>query len=62
MQPNEIKTFTQYFMPYAEIGYVKNATKEAAINIEWYNNDFQVKVYATSVYKNEIDNYFKDNR
>ena len=52
MQPNEIKTFTQYFMPYAEIGYVKNATKEAAINIEWSNNNLHIKVYATSVYNN----------
>ena len=39
-------------MPYAEIGYVKNATKEAAINTEWNNNDLQIKVYATSVYDN----------
>lgn len=54
MQPNEIKTFTQYFMPYAEIGYVKNATKEAAINIEWNNNDLQIKVYATAVYNDAI--------
>jgi tetratricopeptide (TPR) repeat protein len=50
MQPNEIKTFTQYFMPYAEIGCVKNATKDAAINIEWENNKLHIKVYATSVY------------
>ncbi len=50
MQPNEIKTFTQYFMPYAEIGIVKNATKEAAINVEWKNNQLHVKVYTTAVY------------
>ena len=54
IQPNEIKTFTQYFMPYAEIGYVKNATKEAAINIEWNHNDLQIKIYATAVYNDAI--------
>ncbi|TKK64552.1 DUF5107 domain-containing protein [Ilyomonas limi] len=52
IQPNEIKTFTQYFMPYAGIGYVKNATKEAAINIEWSGNSLAIKVYATAVYDN----------
>ncbi|MEP6682871.1 MAG: DUF5107 domain-containing protein [Parafilimonas sp.] len=62
MQPNEIKTFTQYFMPYAEIGYVKNATKEAAINIEWNENDLQIKVYATSVYDNASIIILKDDK
>jgi tetratricopeptide (TPR) repeat protein len=62
MQPNEIKTFTQYFMPYAEIGYVKNATKEAAINIEWNNNDLQIKVYATSVYDKTAIIVFNDDK
>ncbi|HYJ63540.1 MAG TPA: DUF5107 domain-containing protein, partial [Parafilimonas sp.] len=52
MQPNETKTFTQYFIPYAEIGIVKNATKDAAINIEWENNQLHVKIYATAVYNN----------
>ncbi len=52
MQPNEIKNFTQYFMPYAGIGYVKNATKEAAINIEWNDDTLQIKVYTTSEYNN----------
>jgi len=56
MQPNEIKTFTQYFMPYAEIGIVKNATKEAALNIEWKNDDLHIKVYTTSFYTDAIIN------
>lgn len=54
MQPNEIKTFTQYFMPYHSIGYVKNATKDAAINVEWNDNALNIKVYATSVYNNAL--------
>lgn len=50
MQPNEIKTFTQYFMPYHSIGYVKNATKDAAINVEWNDNTINIKVYVTSIF------------
>lgn len=52
MQPNEVKSFEQYFMPYALIGAVKNATKEAMVNMEADGKDLQVKVYATSSYKN----------
>jgi tetratricopeptide (TPR) repeat protein len=62
MQPNEIKTFTQYFMPYAQIGMVKNATKEAAINIEWENNALHIKVYATSLYKNATITVLRDGK
>src|SRR5215831_11912973 len=52
LQPYEEKAFEQYFMPYAKIGVVKNATKEAMLNLEIDNNTAAVKVYATSVYKN----------
>lgn len=52
LQPNEEKTFEQYFMPYAQIGVVKNATKEAMINFELNKNIASIKVYATAVYKN----------
>ena len=34
IQPNEEKTFEQYFLPYHSIGVVKNATKDAAVNLE----------------------------
>ncbi|MGB7393693.1 MAG: DUF5107 domain-containing protein, partial [Pricia sp.] len=34
MHPYEEKSFTQYFMPYYNVGVVKNATKEALINLE----------------------------
>ncbi|WEK35667.1 MAG: DUF5107 domain-containing protein [Candidatus Pseudobacter hemicellulosilyticus] len=52
LQPNEGKTFEQYFMPYALIGAVKNATKEAMLNMEWTGNQLSLKVYATGVYNN----------
>lgn len=51
LQPNEIKDFEQYFMPYALIGVVKNATKEAMVNLEATENVFHIKVYATASYK-----------
>jgi len=37
------KTFEQYFMPYAEIGIVKNATKEAMISAEKVDSNYVVK-------------------
>ncbi len=54
IQPNEEKTFEQYFMPYAELGMVKNATKEAMINVEVEGKKVTLMVYATSVYEEAI--------
>lgn len=34
LQPYEEKSWVQYFMPYSEVGYVKNATKDAIINLD----------------------------
>ena len=50
LQPYEEKSFTQYFMPYREVGMVKNATKEAVVNIEAEGKLLHVKLYVTSVY------------
>lgn len=50
LMPNEEKTFEQYFMPFAKTGGVKNATKEALINIVQNNNGLLINVYATAVY------------
>lgn len=61
LQPNEEKTFEQYFMPYAKIGLVKNATKEAMLNIEFGVNEIQIKVYATAVYPDSIVTLLKNN-
>lgn len=52
LQPNEEKTFEQYFMPYTLLGAVKNATKEAMLNVERVGEDILLKVYATGVYDN----------
>jgi tetratricopeptide (TPR) repeat protein len=54
IQPNEEKSFEEYFMPYAEIGMVKNASKEAALNVEFNGNEVAIKVYATAAYDNAV--------
>ncbi len=58
LQPNEEKIFEQYFMPYYKVGIVKNATKEAMINVEIKEKKVSVIVYATGVYsKTNINMY-----
>ncbi len=52
MHPYEEKSFKQYFMPYSHVGVVKNATKEALVNLEIVNGEAQIKVYVTSIYTN----------
>lgn len=49
LAPYEEKRFTQYFMPYQEVGVVKNATKDLVFNID-KNEDGTVwlRLYATS--------------
>ena len=48
LQPFEEKQFVQYFMPYHSIGMVKNASKEAMINLEFSNNTVHIKLYVTT--------------
>lgn len=48
LQPYEEKTFTQYFMPYRELGVVKNASADLMLNIEQHDGEFVCKVFATS--------------
>lgn len=51
LKPFEEKVFTQYFMPYKGLGYIKNATKEAAVNLEFEKGKATFSVYVTSPYK-----------
>ncbi|HSC55498.1 MAG TPA: DUF5107 domain-containing protein [Phnomibacter sp.] len=48
LQPYEEKTFKQYFMPYREVGAVKNASKDAVLNVELKGNEAEIKLYVTS--------------
>ncbi|MDX9882298.1 MAG: DUF5107 domain-containing protein [Prolixibacteraceae bacterium] len=50
IMPGEEKTFSQYFMPYRDLGVVKNATKEAMVNLEIVEGKAIVKAYTTGVY------------
>lgn len=50
MHPYEEKSFKQYFMPYYNVGMVKNATKEALLNLELEEGQATVKVYVTANY------------
>jgi tetratricopeptide (TPR) repeat protein len=52
LQPYEEKSFKQYFMPYKDIGVVKNASIEAAVNLEVDVNakTATIMAYATSIY------------
>jgi tetratricopeptide (TPR) repeat protein len=51
IQPFEEKTFVQYFMPYREVGVVKNASKEAVAGIEFRDNQVDIKLHVTSPYE-----------
>lgn len=51
LKPFEEKTFRQYFMPYKKVGLVKNATREAAVNLALDDSDVVLAVYATAVYE-----------
>lgn len=51
LEPNEEKSWVQYFMSYSEVGYVKNATKDAIANIEIKSNKAKVIIYTTSEFK-----------
>lgn len=48
LQPYEEKSFTQYFIPYRELGVVKNACKDVMLNINKKDNDAELKIFATS--------------
>jgi len=50
IMPGEEKTFSQYFMPYRDLGVVKNATKEAMVNLETGNGKVTIKAYTTAAY------------
>ncbi len=46
LMPYEEKQFVQYFMPYRELGLVKNASKDLMINVDAEGSE--LKVFATS--------------
>lgn len=52
LNPQEEKTFVQYFMPYKGVGRVSNATKDAMLHLSEDGKGHAVlKIYTTSVYR-----------
>lgn len=47
LQPYEEKTFTQYFMPYRELGVVKNASSDLLMNLKETGGRMVLKLFAT---------------
>jgi len=52
LQPGEEKSWSQFFMPYSEVGYVKNASKDAVVNVEVVSGNANIVLYTTSEFKN----------
>ncbi len=48
LMPYEEKTFTQYFLPYRELGMVKNASKDLMIGLEKTVEELALKIFASS--------------
>ena len=54
LKPYEEKVFKQYFMPYKAVGYVKNATIHAMLNMEVKSDGLYLCAYATQLYKDAV--------
>ena len=62
LKPYEEKTFVQYFMPYKAVGAGKNASLDAAVNVEQKDTKISVTVYTPSGLENaRIKVYNKGN-
>ncbi|WP_267290133.1 DUF5107 domain-containing protein [Parachryseolinea silvisoli] len=62
IQPFEERTFTQYFMPYGELGVVKNATRDAMVSLELQGSSVAIKLYATALYEGAVLEVFHNGR
>jgi tetratricopeptide (TPR) repeat protein len=60
LMPYEEKSFTQYFLPYHELGVVKNASKDLLVNVEKVNGELQLKILATSKQKIKVRMLYED--
>lgn len=52
LQPYEEKSFKQYFMPYKNVGVVKNANINAAVGLMVEDSLVKLSIYTTSIYNN----------
>lgn len=51
LMPNEEKHFTQYFLPYRELGVVKNASKDILLALDYEEGIINLKIYVTGEQK-----------
>lgn len=51
LMPYEEKSFSQYFMPYRDLGVVKNASKDVMLNLTKQNEEIKLQIYTTSVFE-----------
>lgn len=51
LQPYEEKTWKQYFMPYSEVGMVKNATKDTVMGFDIVDGSLNFRLYTSSIKK-----------
>lgn len=62
LAPHEEKHATEYFMPYKAVGAVKNATIDAAVNLEKDGEQVKLSVYATSKFAGASVTLLKDDQ
>lgn len=62
LKPYEEKTFVQYFMPYKAVGAVKNASTQAALNVECENGKAEITIYAPSEIKDAVLEVYSDGK
>lgn len=62
IMPYEEKSFVQYFMPYQELGVVKNATRDAMLNMELVGEEINLKVFSTGIFTGATVRLLADGR
>ena len=62
LQPYEEKTFTQYFLPYRELGVVKNASADLLMNLEDNDGATILKLFATRYLPNVCISILQNDR
>lgn len=54
LKPFERKNFKQYFMPYKDLGMVKNASTDAAINVKFGPEEIEILLYGMKALENAV--------
>ncbi|PUZ23374.1 DUF5107 domain-containing protein [Chitinophaga parva] len=62
LMPYEQKSFTQYFLPYRDLGVVKNASKDILLSVQGNEDGMQLKVFGTSLQKQVMIQVYYDGK